>query len=246
MELKIKICFTYILPFRDCIFPRDGFFYNLNSLRENVSWNEWNVFKKGGMCFICININSLFPKIDELHYIANITSVSVIRTRETKLDKTFVKWNRGWWFWFNWKFDCIQLQRQFFAVIPRLFLLTFFCLNLSQSYWLSYIDHPANQISLSTLMFSQKLVLDKQECYLQGNLIISLILDEKEIFSNKMYGTDSQNLPPLTNSYLEFFFSYSLEQLISIPNRVTSKTATLIDHVLTNFSQIVSQCSVIN
>ena len=94
-------------------------------------------------------------------------------------------------------------------------------------------------------MFSQKLVLDKQECYLQGNLIISLILDEKEIFSNKMYGTDSQNLPPLTNSYLEFFFSYSLEQLISIPNRVTSKTATLIDHVLTNFSQIVSQCSVI-
>ena len=94
-------------------------------------------------------------------------------------------------------------------------------------------------------MFLQKLVLDKQECYLLGNLNINLILDKKEIFSNKKYGTDGQNLPPLTNSYLEFFFSYSLEQLISIPNRVTSKTATLIDHVLTNFSQIVSQCSVI-
>ena len=37
MELKIKICFTYILPFHDCIFPGDGFYYNLNSLRENVS-----------------------------------------------------------------------------------------------------------------------------------------------------------------------------------------------------------------
>ena len=126
-----------------------------------------------------------------------------------------------------------------------IFVDIFFCLNLSQSYWISYIDHPTNQILLSTLMFSQKLVLDKQECYLLGNLNINLILDKKEIFSNKKYGTDGQNLPPLTNSYLEFFFSYSLEQLISIPNRVTSKTATLIDHVLTNFSQIVSQCSVI-
>ena len=33
-----------------------------------------------------------------------------------------------------------------------------FCLNLSQSYWVSYTDHPINQISLSTLItFSQKL-----------------------------------------------------------------------------------------
>ena len=32
-----------------------------------------------------------------------------------------------------------------------------FCLNLSQSHWVSYIDHPINQILLSTLIFSQKL-----------------------------------------------------------------------------------------
>ena len=67
----------------------------------------------------------------------------------------------------------------------------------------------------------------------------------QEIFSNKKYRKNGQNLLPLTKGYLDFFFSYSLEQLISIPTRVTSKTAILIDHVLTNFSQIVSQCSVI-
>ena len=76
-------------------------------------------------------------------------------------------------------------------------------------------------------------------------LNINLLFDEKEIFSNKNYRTNGQNLPPLTKGYLDFCFSFSLEQLISIPTRVTSKTATLIDHVLTNSSQKVSQCGVI-
>ena len=40
-------------------------------------------------------------------------------------------------------------------------------------------------------------------------------------------------------------FSFSLEQLIPIPTRVTGKTATLMNHVLTNSSQKVSQCGVI-
>ena len=55
-------------------------------------------------------------------------------------------------------------------------------------------------------------------------------------FSKKCYRSNDQNLP---------WFSFSLEQLISIPTRVTNKTATLKDHVLTNSSQKVSQSSVI-
>ena len=35
-----------------------------------------------------------------------------------------------------------------------------------------------------------------------------------------------------------------MKQLISIPTRVTSKTSTLIDHVLSNSSQNVNQCGV--
>ena len=49
----------------------------------------------------------------------------------------------------------------------------------------------------------------------------------------------------LTKGYLDFCFSFSIEQLISIPTRLTSKTATVIDHVLINSSQKVSQCGVI-
>ena len=44
---------------------------------------------KRGMHFIYININSLLSKIDEVPYIANITSASIIGVSETKLDETF-------------------------------------------------------------------------------------------------------------------------------------------------------------
>ena len=42
------------------------------------------------MHFIHININSLLPKIDEVHYITNITNASIIGISETKLDETFL------------------------------------------------------------------------------------------------------------------------------------------------------------
>ena len=60
----------------------------INSLSKNDSRNELNVFKKRGMHFIHININSLLPKIDEVRCIANITNVSIIGISETELDET--------------------------------------------------------------------------------------------------------------------------------------------------------------
>ena len=54
--------------------------------------------------------------------------------------------------------------------------------------------------------------------------------------------SNGQNLTPLTIGYLYICFSFFLEQLISISTRVISKTATIIDHVLTSSSKKVSQC----
>ena len=55
--------------------------------------------------------------------------------------------------------------------------------------------------------------------------------------------SNGQNLTPLRIGYLYICFSFFLEQLISISTRVISKTATIIDHVLTSSSKKVSQCS---
>ena len=72
-------------------------------------------------------------------------------------------------------------------------------------------------------VFTETWVLDKQECYLSGDLNINLLHNKKEIFSKKSYRTNNQNLLPLTKGHLDFCFSFSLEQLISIPPTVTSK-----------------------
>ena len=44
---------------------------------------------------------------------------------------------------------------------------------------------------------------------------------------------------------MDFGYCYSLEQLISVPTRITESTATLIDHVLTNSSHNIIQSGVI-
>ena len=112
---------------------------------------------------------------------------------------------------------------------------------------MSILNRPPNsQISLKTLItFSQKLGFHINKCYLLWDFNINLFFDKREISSNKSYRTNDKNLPSLTKGYLNFCFSFYLKQLIYVPTRVTCKTTTLIDHVLTNSPQEVSQCDVI-
>lgn len=49
---------------------------------------------------------------------------------------------------------------------------------------------------------------------------------------------------PLTKKYLKSEFSNSLEQILTLSTRTNDRTATLIDHILTNSSHNVSQSSV--
>ena len=53
-----------------------------------VSSGAWNIFKKRGINFIHLNINSLLPKIDETCYVARLTNATVIGLSETKLLNT--------------------------------------------------------------------------------------------------------------------------------------------------------------
>ena len=149
----------HVRPCHDCNFSGDGFYYKPNSLSENESRNEWNIFRKRGMHFIHININSLLSKIDEGRYVANIKNASIIGISETKLDETI---------WSNElevdgydlvRFDqsrrgrgvacCIESSiaysyKESFCSNTGSIFVDIFCLNLSQSYLLSYTDHLIN------------------------------------------------------------------------------------------------------
>ena len=52
----------------------------------NLNFENWAVFKKKGLQFIHININSLLPKIDELRYFTKLSNASIVGIGETKLD----------------------------------------------------------------------------------------------------------------------------------------------------------------
>ena len=53
---------------------------------QQYSNDQWAVFKKRGLHFVHININSLLPKIDELQYIVKLSKAAVIGILESKLD----------------------------------------------------------------------------------------------------------------------------------------------------------------
>ena len=83
-----------------------------------------------------------------------------------------------------------------------------------------------------------------QECYLLRDININLQQKDKEIF--KLANTINKEILHLIRSYLELCFTHSLELIITMSTRVTDQTATLIDHILTNSPDKVSQSGVID
>ena len=49
-----------------------------------------------------------------------------------------------------------------------------------------------------------------------------------------------------TKKYLKFRKIFGLKQLIKSPTRVTPNTSTLIDHILTNTNEKITQCGLID
>ena len=57
----------------------------------NLNFEKWAVFKKKGLHFVHININSLLlPKIDELRYLTKLSNACIVGIGETKLDDSIL------------------------------------------------------------------------------------------------------------------------------------------------------------
>ena len=76
--------------------------------------------------------------------------------------------------------------------------------------------------------------------------INTLIDDNRSIFEIRKNTPLSNSLPSLCKQYIEFCSSFSLKQLISSPTRITCSSSTIIDHILTNTTNIISQSGVID
>ena len=82
--------FTDTFPFSNSSFSGSESKFHLGSNDENLDTEKWTNFKKKGLHFIHININSLLPKIDEIRHMTKITNAAIVGIGETKLDESIL------------------------------------------------------------------------------------------------------------------------------------------------------------
>ena len=83
--------------------------------------------------------------------------------------------------------------------------------------------------------------------YVLGDLNINLLQNSKYILENTKNIT--KNFPDITadaKKYIEFCQTFGLKQLIRSLTRITCNTSTLLDHIITNTREKVSQSGTID
>ena len=238
---------------------------NLNPGPQNhvQQQNLWDNFSKRGLHLIHLNINSLLPKIEELRSIAKLTNAAVIGISESKLDKTI----------FNAEisiegYDIIRKDRNRNDGGVACYVQNDICYNskqiLQDDIENIFIDlilpktkpitvgivykppHQTGFIEKITANFNSLNVADT-EMYVLRDLNINVLQNSKYILENTKNIT--KNFPDITadaKKYIEFCQTFGLKQLIHSPTRITCNTSTLLDHIITNTSEKVSQSGTID
>ena len=122
-------------------------------------------------------------------------------------------------------------------------------LRKSKPVLIGILCRPPNKCDLLSFLkctFSDTNVSESQECYLLFDINMNLQLRYKETIRSKSASIVNKGIPHLTRTCLEYYFIHSLEQIIARQTRVIDQTATLIDYILTNSPEKVSQSSVID
>ena len=218
---------------------------NISSIED-----KWLPFSNRGLHFLHINVNSLLSKIDELREIAKKSKAVVIGISESKLDKSvldgevsidgyeMIRSDRdrhgGGVACYVRSDMAFNIRKDFSTDVENIFF--DILLPNSKPILVGIVYRPPTQMDfldkLSTAIINAT-SFDANEAYILGDLNINFI--------NK-----KQNLTGHIKKYKEFCSLHALKQLITSPTRVTENTSTILDHVLTNSHDRVSQSGVID
>ena len=83
---------------------------------------------------------------------------------------------------------------------------------------------------------------DNREVYFLGDLNFNLLNKSKYILDTKY----SKEMVPWVKKYSQFCFMHNLKQLISSSTRVPKSSSTVLNHILTNANEIISQSGVLD
>ena len=110
------------------------------------------------------------------------------------------------------------------------------------------IYKPPNQTRFSEHIITEFETLDlNDEHYVLGDFNINLLFKGKYIFDKpNEFRQFYKELSPDIKKYTEFCSTYGFKQLIKGSTRATCSTSTLIDHILTNTQEYISQSGIID
>ena len=237
------------LPFADSSFTEPSS-EELNT--SDVNFEEhltdtdiWANFNKRGLHFLHLNVNGLLSKIEELRLTAQKTNAAVIGISETKIDESVLDGevnidgyeikrcdrNRhgGGVACYIRKDLAFNPREDFSPDIENVFL--DILLPKSKPILVGILYRPPTAsgfLDKLTLAISRAVDFDSQEVYILGDLNINL---------NHKSSDTSNGI----RRYKEFCSHHGLKQICQSPTRVTDKSSSLLDHILTNSYPRISQ-----
>ena len=221
-----------------------------NHLKEN-----WEIFRKKGLHFIHLNINSLMPKINELREIVKISNPTVIGITETKLDNLIGDSETSIYGYCAIRCDrnrkdegvicyitnkiCYNTKTFISNEIENIFVELL--IPKTRPITVGIVYKPPGQTRFLEILSNSlnSLNMLSEEWYILGDLNINL-------YHNKNIIKGTNKVSSEAKKYLEFCKTFGLKQLIKSPTRVTPNTSTLIGHILTNTNGKITQCGIIN
>ena len=87
----------------------------------------------------------------------------------------------------------------------------------------------------------KKVDIRKKEIYILGDFNINLLQNGKFILKENQSNIFRIGTTPLINKHKEFCQTFSLTEIIKDPTRITCSTSSLLDHILTNSLEKISQ-----
>ena len=220
-------------------------------LNAPSTYNELKFFSKRGIHFIHLNINSILSKIEELRQIALETKITVIGISESKLDSSvtdeevnipgyeIIRGDRnrkgGGVAAYILKDVTYNIREDFKTKNEAIFFEIL--LPRSKPILVGIVYRPPKQTNFIQ-NFDQDLTscigFNEQEVYILGDFNINLLISEEK-----------KAVSTMIKRYKEFCSLHGLKQLIVNATRITKNSSSLLDHILTNSQDRVSQSGII-
>ena len=224
--------------------------------------DKFEPFRKRGLHFLHINVNSLLSKIDELRDVVGHTKPAILGITESKLDSSVSDQEVN-----ISGYSILRSDRNRYGGGVACYVRADLCFNrrnvFSNSIENVFFDllipklkplligifyrPPYVNTFLETFANDLKLIdLKETKVYFLGDFNISLFLNDKFVLKESQ-SLDFRNLNcPLMSKYKELCQTFSLKEIIQEPTRITSTTSSLLDHILTNAGWKISKKGVID